>query len=339
MASFAIPCVTPNADSWGPPALDNANPNAAPILKFAALPYAPFGRSDRLGRAADFTSNHHARSGPFQQSGRFQRYNNNNRQQEEEPAEDTFQLVDTTKTATSKRFVNPANKRRQFSQRLRQINARRQQSTGVAATTGLDKMVRGSGVGGRGGGRFPARGGGRFGGRGAPGGRGFGGRGFTRIDRQPSVSVQSSWTQVDDIDLSKVSKKLIASTDVPEAEDLLWCGFLDAYSDIYDKVAARQPVPLKRMEDKEFYPVTTTDDPVLERFAIDGRGQVFITDTSTLSLAFTNEPLLGDLMILTSYLFLLFRFIHSPCASHDLHPIRLSVGYCHSKTSKWYYFL
>jgi translation initiation factor 3 subunit D len=33
------------------------------------------------------------------------------------------------------------------------------------------------------------------------------------------------------------------------------------------------------MENKEFYPVTTTDDPVLEKLAIDGVGQVFITDT------------------------------------------------------------
>lgn len=39
------------------------------------------------------------------------------------------------------------------------------------------------------------------------------------------------------------------------------------------------PVPLKRMDKKEFYPVTTTDDPVLEKLAIDGAGQVFITDT------------------------------------------------------------
>ncbi len=33
------------------------------------------------------------------------------------------------------------------------------------------------------------------------------------------------------------------------------------------------------MEHKEFYRVTTTDDPVLEKLAVDGTGQVFITDT------------------------------------------------------------
>ena len=60
---------------------------------------------------------------------------------------------------------------------------------------------------------------------------------------------------------------------------MLWCGFLDQYNDAYDKVAARTPVPLKKNETKEFYPVTTTDDPVIEKLAIDGNGNVFITDS------------------------------------------------------------
>jgi translation initiation factor 3 subunit D len=35
---------------------------------------------------------------------------------------------------------------------------------------------------------------------------------------------------------------------------------------------------LKRFETKEFYPVTTTDDPVIEKLAIEGSARVFITD-------------------------------------------------------------
>jgi translation initiation factor 3 subunit D len=83
---------------------------------------------------------------------------------------------------------------------------------------------------------------------------------------------------VEELDLAKLSKHLHTSTDVPTAEDVLWCGFLDSYNDSYDKITARQPQPLKRMEHKEFYPVTTTDDPVLEKLAIDGVGKVFVTD-------------------------------------------------------------
>lgn len=274
MASFAVPYVTSTPNTWGPPEIDEANPNGAPgnVGKFAALPYAPFGRSDRLGRAADFTGT--TRPG----GGRHHRRDNMRRQsvEEEESNEDTFQLVDTTKAGPAKRFVNPASKRRQHSQRLRMINARRQQSAGGAAGPGgLDKMprnvrnTRGGGGGGRGG--YQGRGGGgRFGG------------GYNRVDRQPSVAVQNDWKQVEEIDLGKVNKNLSTSTIAPIPDDIVMCGFLDPYNEAYDKVTARQPVPLKRMERKEFYPVTTTDDPVLEKLAIDEVGQVFITDTSKL---------------------------------------------------------
>jgi translation initiation factor 3 subunit D len=63
-----------------------------------------------------------------------------------------------------------------------------------------------------------------------------------------------------------------------QVEDLAWCGFLDQYNDQYDKVTTRTATQLKRVETKEFYPVTTTDDPVIEKLAIEGKGTVFATD-------------------------------------------------------------
>merc|ERR1712166_901488 len=88
--------------------------------------------------------------------------------------------------------------------------------------------------------------------------------------------------KVEELDLAKVTKNLSASlnsdtskkarknaeAEIPKPEDVLWCGFLDQYNDAYDKVSAKQPAPLKRMATKEFYPVTTTDDPVLEKLAV-----------------------------------------------------------------------
>lgn len=261
MAAFGIPFVAFNPDSWGPPPDNSQGDDSGAFSKFTSLPYAPFSRSDRLGRAADFTSSSRGPTGGGRQRREFRR-----QMEEEENAEDSFQLVDTTKAQTSKKFVNPASKRRQHSQRLRQINARRQQSSGGGQLPTMDK-VRGRGTG-------------RGAGRGGRGGRGFGGRGnFNRQDRQPSVAVQSTWKQVDEIDLIKMAKNLVGSPDIPEPEDILWCGFLDQYNEAYDKVTCRQPAPLKKMEHKEFYYVTTTDDPVLEKLAIDGMGQVFIADT------------------------------------------------------------
>jgi translation initiation factor 3 subunit D len=266
MASFSLPYVTPNAISWGPPSEEDlANPNA-PSSKFSLLPYAPFGRGDRLGRVADFTG----RSNQYNnhRQGRPARDDNEEFQYKVDAQEEsTFQLVDTAKAQQSnaRRFVTPAAKRRQHTQRLRQINARRQQGVGTA--------LQQQNMGGRGG-----RGG--VGGRGGRGSYGRGGRTFgARIDRQASVSVQSDWKQVEELDLAKLTKLLSTTEDVPKEEDIVWCGFLDQYNDAYDKVTARAPVPLKRNETKEFYPVTTTDDPVLEKLAIDGNGNVFITDT------------------------------------------------------------
>lgn len=99
-----------------------------------------------------------------------------------------------------------------------------------------------------------------------------------------SVSVRPDWRRVEEIDLSKLSKGTsplsgLADNSPPKkVEDLAWCGFLDQYNDQYDKVNTRTATQLKRVETKEFYPVTTTDDPVIEKLAIEGKGNVFATD-------------------------------------------------------------
>ena len=61
-AFFKLPIVNTNTTSWGPSSTDtDANDEAS--SRFAHLPYAPFGRSDRLGRCADFTTQSFARTG------------------------------------------------------------------------------------------------------------------------------------------------------------------------------------------------------------------------------------------------------------------------------------
>jgi translation initiation factor 3 subunit D len=268
-------------NSWGPP--DEVE-DLGNLAKFKNLPYSPFGRSDRLGRAADFSSSartYGAKSGAGSggtTAGGGMTVRNSKAKDLLTSAvalsgesDEEYQLVDTTKTTQKKAFVNPASKRQQHSIRLRQINARRQQSQST-----MDRVMTGR-AGARGG-----VGGGRAGSGGGRGGRagGRGGRGgfyIPRVDRQPSVAVQPDWKSVEELDLSKFTKNL-SPVNVPPPEDVLFCGFLDEYNDVYDKVNSRAPVPLKRMERKEFYPVTTTDDPVMEKLAIDQEAQVFITD-------------------------------------------------------------
>lgn len=77
------------------------------------------------------------------------------------------------------------------------------------------------------------------------------------MDRQASVAVQPSWAVTDEIAFPKLVKQRVDT--LPSEEDLLWCGFLDHYNDAYERVTSTNTVPLKRIENKEFYPVTTTD--------------------------------------------------------------------------------
>jgi translation initiation factor 3 subunit D len=227
-----------------------------------------------LGRAADFTGRY---QGYQRSDNRYKRDDNEEFQYKvDEEEQSSFQLVDTAKAqqgSSSKRFVTPAARRRQHSARLRQVNARRQQSsTSFQHHSQKTRNATGRNAGGRGGGR---------GGRGAGRGRGgrWGGRPYQqRVDRQPSVAVQPDWVQVEEMELPKLVKNMTASTEIPSEKDVLWCGFLDSYNDAYDKITARAPVALKRIETKEFYPVTTTDDPVLEKLAIEQTANVFCTD-------------------------------------------------------------
>lgn len=165
--------------------------------------------------------------------------------------------MDTTRSAP-KRFVAPA-RRRQQQNRLRQLNARRGQNQ-------KDNQENA--------GRYnqPQR----------TRRRNNNWRGHrhnnwqNRVDRQASVAVQPTWNKVDEFELKDLAK--LKDVSPPSEEDLLWCGFLDQYNDSYDKVNTKVSVPLKRSETKEFYPVTTTDDPVIEKLAIEGTGNVFATD-------------------------------------------------------------
>ena len=68
------------------------------------------------------------------------------------------------------------------------------------------------------------------------------------------------------------------SEELPSEEDLFWCGFLDQYNDAYERVTSKAAVPLKRFENRDFYYVTTTEDPVIENLAGKNEGNIYITD-------------------------------------------------------------
>jgi len=259
-----------NADGWGPRLGEK-------LTAFDSVPYAHFDKNLKCGRPADFTQgqqSYHQKS--------YQRYRqrddpnavNSEFTYKHDTIEDqSFQLVDTSKTQSKNKF-------------------------GGAKRTWNPQAGRGQVAAGRGGGRVAGRTGGRgtrpeptpfvvVGGRGgrmggrqkltARGGRGRGrARTDRKFDRQPSLTVQGDWDVIEEFDLQHFLK---LQANKPEVEDLCWCGHADQYDDSYDKVSSKNAKPLKRIENKVFYSVSTSDDPIIEKFAIENIGNVFATDS------------------------------------------------------------
>lgn len=96
-----------------------------------------------------------------------------------------------------------------------------------------------------------------------------------KIDRAATVKVQSSWTIVDQFELQQLTK---LQANVPNVEDLRWCGELHEYDGAIDRVTSRSNLRVRRYDDRDFYYVTTTDDPVIEELATKGDANVFATD-------------------------------------------------------------
>ncbi|CAM9119408.1 unnamed protein product [Ectocarpus sp. 6 AP-2014] len=268
MSTFTTPVVHTNAEGgWGPDA------SALPE-QFLDVPYAPFGKSDRIGRAADFTAPVYFQNRSFRnRRGEDNAVNAEFQYKYDNEEDEAFRLVDTTKS-----------KQNRFGPRNRWNNNR----------------GRGRGRGGRFGGRFgettrgqPAASQGGQAGKDRTGGRFIGvpknkwerqrlarGRGpyrrdRQRTDRQASVQVLPDWQVVEEFELPQLTK---LQTNIPKAEDIQWCGFLEQYDDQYDRITSRTERRLQRCEKKEFYYVTTTDDPVMEKLAVEGKGNVFATD-------------------------------------------------------------
>ena len=260
---FSMPVVHHNKDAWGP------KPDNLPV-QFVDVPYAPFGKGDRLGRAADFTMSSYYTAKQKYRRERENRggddFKNEEFQYKYDAVEDSsFHLVDTAKAKTSR-----------FNQGFKkpwQTRGRGRGAWGKGGRGQGDSFGQNS-KGGRG--NQQAKGG-----KNSKGGRGGRGRGWgrrdrvQRVDRGSSVKVGADWRCVEEFDLAQLTK---LSTKPPEATDLLWAGELKTYNDAYDRVSTRADKPLQRCENCEFYYVTTTDDPAVEKLAEEQAGTVYGTD-------------------------------------------------------------
>ncbi|XP_059301457.1 eukaryotic translation initiation factor 3 subunit D-like [Lycium ferocissimum] len=264
MVLFEINAVPYNPDGWGPP--DTTNTTSS-----SSAPFAPFSRSDKLGRIADWTRNPY-RPGPgSKQNPNDSAFDFSGDDSLLAADEDSsFRLVDN---ATNKSHhygqgqprpkFNPRwrfnNNRSQLPQRRdEEVEAKKRDAEKERARRDRLYNLNRSGTN-------------------------AGARRESSVFKS-SVDIQPEWNMLDQIPFSTFSK---LSFSVPEAEDLLICGGIEFYDRSCDRISPKNERRLERFKNRNFFKVTTTDDPVIRRLANEDKATVFATDTilSTLMCA------------------------------------------------------
>ncbi|KAK4189025.1 eukaryotic translation initiation factor 3-like protein [Podospora australis] len=256
--------------TWGPPITTETLLNG--------VPYAPFSKSDKLGRMADWTDSKD-RDG----RGGRQQYNRNFRDQQVYGAgtaslfaapvaedEASFSVVSNVRDSTKTRFGRGA----VFT---RGRGGQRGGRGGAPGPGGRQQFQRAGGRGGAQYGGYDSRGGAR-GGANARGGRRFGWKDYDKParNRDASVNIKADWKLLEEIDFNRLGK-LNLETD--EGEDIDSYGFVNYYDRSYDKA------PVKGLErkltalDRAAYNVTTSLDPVIQELAEKDEATIFATDS------------------------------------------------------------
>ncbi|WVF72331.1 eukaryotic translation initiation factor 3 subunit D [Kwoniella sp. CBS 6097] len=250
--SFNLPPIQDNADgSWGP------STSALPA-QFKDIPYAPFSKSDKINRIADW---HDASADATGGRGGRQGYTQRRQGREAYGAaegtvfgfvhdedEKSFSLVDSgARTSTRGK---PA---------IRGVRPMR------GAATGRGGRGRG-GPGGRGG----------FGGRGRGGARGgYGDWNKPQRTRDSSVTISPDWQVLEEIEFARLAKLNLS---VSEGEDLETYGTIQAYDRAFDRINTRNEKPLEIL-DRVRYNTSTSDDPVIAQLSEKKAAQIFATDS------------------------------------------------------------
>lgn len=96
-----------------------------------------------------------------------------------------------------------------------------------------------------------------------------------RENREPSVPIQDSWKLLEQFELSVFSKMAM---NPPAASDIGVYGSLRRFNEEYDRLTVKSAKKLQRFADVNFVYVTTLDDPVIESLIESKQGNVFCTD-------------------------------------------------------------
>ncbi|KAI9146065.1 eukaryotic translation initiation factor 3 subunit D [Paraphysoderma sedebokerense] len=248
---FTIPTVDATP-SWGP--------KTDEVAYLGDIPYAPFSKSDNLGRAADWTvedRKDHSKGGRRDRYGRGETSTTTMFSYQHGEDESSFSLVDASGKAAAAASVVVSGMKKGQTQGRRNVNQRVQRNQP-------------RGRGGHGGYR------GRMQNRGGAGGR-------NTVTRESSIQIGMDWKVIQEIDLSKLTKLY---TDIPQAEDLSSHGVVYFYNKTYDRVNTRSEKPLIASDRMKYF-LSTSLDPVLTKYSKQlPETSVFATD-AVLSLLMT----------------------------------------------------
>ncbi|KAG1367989.1 eukaryotic translation initiation factor 3 subunit D [Cocos nucifera] len=264
---FDVGVVPFNSDGWGPPdtpAMTLLPKREGEGTHPANIPFAPFSRSEKLGRIADWTRNPNFNN-PASRSGGGGRdavfdfaLDESSTLAAAADDDSSFRLVDGKPPPRPK--FGP---RWRFQQRP-QLPQRRDEEVEARKREAEKERARRDRL-------YNLR---RYSTASAPASAGARGRDSPAL--KSSVDIQPEWTMLDQIPFSTFSKLSFAVPDPPE--DLLVCGALEFYDRSFDRVNPKNERRLERFKSRNFFKVTTTDDPIIRRLAADDKATVFATD-------------------------------------------------------------
>ncbi|KAK5459402.1 hypothetical protein LTS15_003530 [Exophiala xenobiotica] len=273
-------------DEWGPEITSNTT--------LDGVPYAPYSKSDKLGRMADWTQ-----EGKEGRDRGGRQYGRNFRDQQiygagtsslfaVQVAEDesSFSVVDNTRTTTKRGGFGRGG--------IAVFRGRGQRGGAQRGGRGGTFQRAGQGRGGQQQGQYYDN----RGGRGGRGGRRFGWRDYDKPqrNRDASVNIRPDWVMKEEIDFNRLGK---LNLETSEGDDLDSYGFLYYYDRSYDKAPVKNTERKLISLDRAAYNVTTSADPVIQELAEKNEASIFATsDILSMLMCATRSVYSWDIVIL-----------------------------------------
>lgn len=232
-----------NAGGWGPMSVPK---------DFEDVPFAPFSKAERIGRCADFTA-----------QGRAYAANRYHRRDEGAPVETVFNFQAEQDEADFHLVDSKPVQRPTFARRRPQFRRRFNEQDDKDITGAEREKQR----------RQYAK---------EKKKQHWGASYWNQLETrqrqtlQSSVEIRPDWTVVEQFDFSTLTK---LQHKVEDGETLKRCGTLKGYERSLDRLTPKFNKALRKTVTRAPLKVSTSDDPVIQKLAREGKGKVFATDS------------------------------------------------------------